>query len=84
MNSPTRRAKSPFEYQSDKWKAIAWPNIDSPTPTNNRHTNRPAGLNVAAWQVAATDQINAPDAIDQDGLICFASRVPGICAVSEI
>lgn len=85
MNRPTRLARSCLVYQSERWKAMACPKNASPTPTNRRHTNRPARLNVAAWHVAAMDQMRAPAAIEYDGLICLAMSVPGICksSVSE-
>lgn len=65
---PERKERSP----------IACPNSASPTPTNNRHTNSPAGLKVAAWQEAPIDHMRAPKEMEVDGKMALASSVPGI------
>lgn len=54
------------------------PKQASPTPMKARQTKSPAGLVVAAWHVAAIDQMAAPAAMEVDGLMALARSVPGI------
>lgn len=37
-NNPTRLARSRLVYQNERYKTVAWPDMDSPIPTKRRQT----------------------------------------------